>query len=441
MENHKEKLKKKIQPAAEDKPSNFKPRRVRARVIGIGGGGISIISEMANPQKSAGPEKKLFYHCASFAAVDTDARVFQKAKKTLRVLQLGEKLTKGSGTGMDVELAQRAAEEEKERLIKLLQDQDIIILVGCLGGGVGSGVAPILAKLSQEQKNITIGIFTLPFGFEGEKKMALAKKAAEKLRESLSGVVVVPNEKIFQLVDKKTPLKKSLSALNQVFSQWLGGLLEIILRPSLINIDFADLRTILEGKGLLLFFGQAITQGANKAEEAIKLLLNNQFWDGPPKSVSRVLFNITGGRDLSIKEVEAVSQSIFLFNPKAKIIFGLTQDQKYSGKLKVVMLAAGEPEKKRVSEAIAKQIKKTIKVKPQTQKKTKSRNGHNGSRNGKLLTARGGIEVLTGDVGPRKDTIRQTALEVKEAEQVQQQKELAQEAAWEIPAFLKKRMQ
>ncbi|MCX6791146.1 MAG: cell division protein FtsZ, partial [Candidatus Gribaldobacteria bacterium] len=407
-----------------------RPRRLRVRVVGIGGGGVSIIGEMANPPKATVENGQYLLGGVSFWALDTDARVFQKAKKNIRVLQFGEKTARGSGTGMNIDLAQKSAEEDQEKIVKILKDQDIIILVGCLGGGVASGAGPLIAKMAQEQKAVTLGIFTLPFGFEGDKKMLLAKKAAEKLRENLSGIIIVPNEKIFQIADKKMPLKKSFSALNQIFATRLNGLLEIILKPSLINIDFADLRTILESKGAWLFLGQSITHGQSRAEEAVKNIFHNQLFDSPPKVVNRILYNITGGKDLNIKEVEMISQSIAQLNPKAKIIFGLSQDQKYANKLKVTILAVSDGEKRRLVEKpleVVKKNKKKIRIHLRKGKSSKFFLGGNKK------------ESKT-EGGDNKETFRQSGLEVKEAEQAEAQKELAKEVVWEIPAFLKKRM-
>jgi cell division protein FtsZ len=348
-------------------------------------------------------------------------------------LQFGEKLARGLGTGMDIDLAQKAAEEDKEKLVKIFKDQDIIIIVGCLGGGVASGAGPLLARLAQEQKAVTLGIFTLPFSFEGEKKMQLAKKASERLKDNLSGIIVVPNEKIFQIADKKMPLKKSFSVLNQIFAAWLNGLLEIILKPSLINIDFADLKTIVESRGSSMFLGQAITHGPNRAEEAVKNIFHNQLFDGPPKLVDKILFNITGGRDLNIKEVEVVSQSISQLNPKAKIIFGLSQDTKYSGKMKVTLLAVSEGERRRITEKDSEAAKKS-KIKIRHILRPKKRVG--------ALSAK--VDKKKGRLGLSsnfKNTVRKTGLEVQEAREAQTQEELVREVTWEIPAFLRKRME
>lgn len=243
--------------------------------------------------------------------------------------------------------------------------------MGSLGGGVASGAGPVFASCCTEQKNISIGIFTLPFQFEGEKKMKIAKKALVDLQDSLSGVIVVPNEKILELVDKKTPLKKSLSALNQVFVGWLCDLMGVISRPGLINIDFADLKTILSGRGKVLFFGEGVAHGPNRAEEAVKNIFQNPFSEGAPVMVKKILFNVTGGKDLGLKEVETVSNQIAKLNPKAKIIFGISEDATYNGKIKVTLLCVSDTEKaEKTEKKITQRKKKSNKIKLITKRQT-----------------------------------------------------------------------
>lgn len=394
----------------------FKSRKIKIRVVGIGGGGVSIISEMAPHLKQA-----------SFVAADTDSKVFQKLKSRARPFQFGSKTVKGVGTGMDAELAQRLALEEKAQLARIFQDQDISILISCLGGGVGSGASPVFAEAARAQKNITLGIFTLPFHFEGERKMNMAKRVIDKLGQNLSGVVVIPNEKIFQFIDKRTPLKKALSTLNQMFTKWLVEWIEIILKPGLINIDFADLRTILQGQGARLFLGQAMAQGPNRAEEVLKNIFNQSLYEGPPKTVKRILFNISGGKDLGIKEVEVLSQAIFRLNPRAKIIFGVNQEPKYNGKLKLSVLAVSEAGKK--TRAMVLEPRKTIRRSKTSNSKKK--NLKTKERNSDLASpAKEGAAM-------KKDKIRQTALQVKETEKAAEEKEWANNWQWDIPAFLK----
>ena len=393
-------------------------RKIKIRLIGLGGGGSCIVSEMASILKGV-----------SFIAADTDLKTFKKMKRGVKPFQFGEKLTGGLGTGLNSELAQKAANEEKEKISRLFKDCDLIILVGALGGGVASGASLVFAEVAAEQKAITMGIFTLPFSFEGEKKMRLARRALATLQEKLSGLLVVPNERIFLLVDKKTPLKKSLSSLNQTFALWLSDLLQVIIKPGLINIDFADLKTILEKRGKKLFFGQGVAQGPLRAEEVVKNIFQNPFAEGAPQNVKRILFNITGGKDLALKEVETISNSIAALNPKAKIIFGITETTAFSGKIKILLLAVSEEN----SEPEGSELQEAVIV------KTKQGNGGGDD----LTSARKAVQKAKKSKAvqaekEKKIKIRRTAVEVKKAEEEEKDREWEREAEWELPAFLKK---
>lgn len=414
--------------------SSFKPRKIRIRVVGIGGGGSSIVAEMA--QRLKGP---------SFVVSDTDHRVFKKVKgrRKIKVLQIGEKLLHGMGTGMDPEIAEKAAQEDREKISKIFEAQDLSVLVGSLGGGVASGVANVFAEEARKQRNITLGIFTLPFQFEGDKKLKLAQKALSQIGENLSGIVVVPNERIFQIVDRKTPLKKSLSQLNQMFANFVADLLEIISKPSLINIDFADLRTILKGRGEKLFFGQAMAQGSSRGEEVVKKIFQNPLLEEKPHNIKRILFNIAGGSDLGIKEVEIIGQSIAQVNSKAKIIFGISQTAKYNGLIKVSLLALSP------SQGISRVVRnKSVKIKQAVftaanNKKNNSNNGNNNKRKKKAvkkttkkLTQKNNSKNIKQDKLETKKR-RRSALEIKQTEKEQEEKDWLEASEWETPAFLK----
>ena len=409
---------------------SLKLRKIKIKVVGIGGGGASIVCEMA--QNLGG---------ASFVVADTDSRVFKKVRNRnrIRVFQFGEKLIGGMGTGMNPEIAQKAALDAKDKISKIFEGQDMCILVGSLGGGVASGAGPVFAEIANNQKNILLGIFTLPFAFEGEKKMKIAKRALEKLRENLSGVIIVPNEKIFSIIDRKTPLKKSLSSLNIMFANWLVDLVEVISRPSLINIDFADLKAILKGQGETLFFGQAVTFGPTRSEEAIKRLFQNPFLDDKPNSVKRILFNIAGGKDLRIKEVEAISRSIAALNEKAKIIFGISQTPNYSGKLKVTLIALSDENvsDKRKNYIVASSTSQQKKV----ALKSKKNNGKNNSKNvSNDAKKKNNKKSLTDNKAKTQIKIRRSGLEVKQTQKKQEEKEWEGVSAWEVPAFLRNKM-
>ena len=235
-------------------------KTIKIRVIGIGGGGGNIVSEIASRISKA-----------SFVVANTDTKSLKSCKRNVIKFQFGQELTHGLGTGMNPELAKIAVKNEKEKIKKLCQGQDLCILVSCLGGGTGSGATSFFAKISKELGNLTYGIFTLPFKFEGEKKIEIAINSLKEIKSNLNAITIIPNEKIFNIINKETPLKEALSAINQFLSESLGGLIETIYQPGLINIDFADFKTILEGKGKLTYLNTVeIQQKEGAAKEMIE---------------------------------------------------------------------------------------------------------------------------------------------------------------------------
>jgi len=394
------------------KPTIFIPRKIKIKVVGLGGGGGSVVSEMSQSLKGV-----------SFIAADTDNRPLRgKTNGQIRVFHFGEKILAGMGTGMNPDLAKQAAVNEREKIEKLFNGSDLVVLVGCLGGGVASGAGPIFAEAVSKTKSATanrrpivLGIFTLPFQFEGEKKMKLAKKALNQLKEHLSAVVVVPNEKIFALIDRKTPLKKALSSLNQIFVGWIADLIEIISKPSLINIDFADLTTIFKEQGQEMFFSEAVASGANRSEEIIKKVFNNPFSEKRPANIKKILFNISGGPDLGLREVEAISLKISELNPRAKIIFGINSQPGFKGRIKLTLVAVGADSSGDKTEDRKKQKKKRVNVSAKKQEK----------------------ELASKEEKKKKTKPRRSALEIKKTEEEDNEKEWATEPDWEIPAFMR----
>ena len=379
-------------------------KKIKIKVIGIGAGGSTIVSEIAKNIKKA-----------SFVVTDCDKRILKKGEKNIKVIQLGEDISHGLGTGINPILGEEISRKEKEKITKILKNQDLLILIACLGGGFGSGATPVFAELSKNFKNISLGIFTLPFKFEGEKKTKIAKEALEKIKENLSGTFIVSNEKIFQVIDKHTPFKKALSILNKNLILILKDLIELISKTGVINIDFADLRTILKGRGQIIYVGSIICSGPNRTEEAIKKVFQSPFYGGAAAAFfcKNILFNISGGEDLTLKEVERISSGIYNICPQAKIIFGISQDKKYNGKVKITLIQAGEEKiKKSIRKKIVKKEKPLKREAVKEKKKTKKK---------------------------RKE-IRRSALEIKKAEKEEESEVLAQEKEWEIPAFLRKKI-
>ncbi len=307
-------------------------KNIKIRVIGLGGGAGNIISEIASKISKA-----------SFVAANTDAKSLKSCAKKVIKFQFGHHLTKGLGTGMNAEIGEAAAREEKEKIKKLCQNQDLCILVACLGGGTGTGAINTFAKMARESGSLTYRIFTLPFRFEGEKKTELAVDSLKKTKHYLNALTIIPNERVFQIIDKNTPLKEALSAINKFLCQSLSGLIETLYRPGLINIDFADFKTILDGRGRLAYLSAVEVP---KKEEAVKDLtekvLGSPLYPYGIRGSKGVIFNIIGKKNLLLSEVKEISKAISQnTHPEAKIIFGVSQAQKSSNLIKTVLLATG----------------------------------------------------------------------------------------------------
>lgn len=306
-------------------------RKTKIRIIGIGGGGGAIVSEIASRVRKA-----------DFVVANTDSRALKDPSSKAKKFQFGYDLTKGLGTGMNVLVGEAAAQADKEKVTKLLNDHDLCILIASLGGGTSSGASPVFAKISRDLGNLTYGIFTLPFKFEGEKKMEAAKESLERIKPYLNIYTVIPNEKIFEIVDRNTPLKDALSAINKKLADNLEGLIEMIYTPGLINIDFADLKTVLSGRGRLSYLNRVEidqTERENK-EEIIKKVLYSSLYPYTPKGAKGILYNLGGGKNIQLSEVSSISNSILQsVNKDAKIIFGIDQSQ--ASKLRITILATG----------------------------------------------------------------------------------------------------
>lgn len=447
-------------------------RKSKIRIIGIGGGGGSIAQELAMKIKRV-----------SFTVANTDIQALKQAPSKVQRFQFGWELTQGLGCGMNPNLGRLAAQKEKEKIHKLFKGVDLCILVSCLGGGTGSGATPIFAEILKEMKPSpnTLGVFTLPFGFEGEKKLQIARTALEKLSPCLNALTVFPNEKIFQIIDRETPLKDAFSSINKTLAEAIEGLVEMIYLPGLINIDFADLRMILGGEGKIAYLNSVKTTGPNRAEEAVKKVLYNPLSEynirqGESAGSScfrlipeRILFNITASKDLKMKEVEQISKTISNYNRQAKIIFGVSHDKNYADKLRLTLLATGEKEieekpkkkikkpkardkisndanpqivlsKKEIAKETAKENNSKEKPKEQPKKKALLVLPLKKARAKQPLVHKAGVPRPAEQFNKNNDAkIRKNALDIrKETEQVE--KELwIQEKKWDTPAFLRRK--
>ncbi len=300
------------------KSKKDKVRKIKVRVVGIGGGGGSVASKISRKVKEA-----------SFYAVDTDARALKRVSKNVKKVRLGKDITRGLGTGMDFEMGEKIAKEEKSEIKEIFKDQDVVILIGCLGGGFASGAASILADESKKMGNITYGVFTLPFQFEGRKKAKIAKKSLKKIKKNIDAFSIIPNDRIFKIIEKSAPLKEALAVINQHLAQSIRGLLETIYGTGIINIDFADLETVFSGRGKLAYLNSIRVKKKDKKEKVFKKIIGSPLYPYTIKNGKGVLFNISGQRNLSLAQVNNVAEAISKkVSRSAKIIFGISKSKK-----------------------------------------------------------------------------------------------------------------
>jgi cell division protein FtsZ len=306
----------------------------RIKVVGVGGSGKNAINHMIN-SKVRGVE---------FIAVNTDAQDLHhsEAKKKIHI---GKNLTKGLGAGMNPELGKRAVEETKEEVQEALKGADMVFVAYGMGGGTGTGAGPIIARTAKELDALTVAVVTKPFSFEGQQKMRLAEAGLEELRQSVDALIVIPNDRLLATIDKETSAKNAFAICDDILKSAVEGISDLITMPGIINIDFADVRAIMEGAGgALMGIGRA--SGEKRAEEAAKLAINSPLLEVSINGAKGVLFSIAGGDDLTMFEIHDAAKLITeSVDPNAKIIFGTVRDDKLKkGEIKITVIASGFPE-------------------------------------------------------------------------------------------------
>lgn len=421
--------------------------KAKIKVIGIGGGGGSIVSEIGKSLEKA-----------TFLIADTDIRALKK-RNGIKHFWFGEELTHGLGTGVNVELAENAASQVKEKFKEVFAGQDIVIFIACLGGGLGSGATQVFIDAAKEFNGITLGIFTLPFKFEGKNKSRIALNALKILRQSLNVSLVIPNEKIFKVIDENTPITEAFSMVNKNLTGSLESLIDLIYNPGIINIDFADLKAILRGKGNQAFLNTIEELGKDRAEKTCEKAFINPLLQAHGFAADNILFNIAGSENLSMFEVEKISRHISELNPKAKIIFGISKNPKLKGKIKTTILMTGagiegarevapekaQPQEKPVAQKTLKKKQKPAVAKAKKAKKEKEGVPLNFPGPAQIEPAQvpqTKIEIedmdlaLATDINKR--NIRRSGLDIKKAQEEEEKKRHDQEREWEIPAFLRR---
>ena len=303
----------------------------KIKVIGIGGSGGNAVSRMKKT-KIAGVE---------LIAVNTDYQDLKKINADLK-LQIGRKLTQGLGAGMNPEVGKKAAEEQRADIEKNLKGADMIFLTGGLGGGSFTGAAPVIAELSKNLGILTIAFCTLPFSFEGNYRKKIALSGKEKLKEKVDALITIKNDKLLESLDPKLPLLNAFWLCDDILREGVRGISDLILRPGIINIDFAGCKTILKNSGTCLF-GMGRASGEKRAETAARNALRSPFLEVSPKGAGGVLFNVSGGKDISLAEIEEIGRFLTQeINPQARVLFGAVEDHELPrGEIKVTVIITG----------------------------------------------------------------------------------------------------
>ncbi|TMD24423.1 MAG: cell division protein FtsZ [Chloroflexi bacterium] len=302
----------------------------RIKVVGIGGGGSNAVNRMIR-SKLRGVE---------FIAINTDLQALAHSEAQTK-MNIGKKLTRGLGAGGNPTIGREAAEESQQELSELLSGADMVFLTAGMGGGTGSGAAPVVAEIARNNGALTIGVVTKPFTFEGTRRRAIAEEAATTLKEKVDTLIIIPNQRLLDVTDKKVPFTEALKIADDVLRQGVQGISDLIVQPGLINLDFADVKAVMSGQGAALMgigFGSGDQRASDAARDAVASPLLETSIDG----ARGILFNITGGTDLTLHEVNEAAEIVRSSADKdANIIFGTVIDEKMSGEVKITVVATG----------------------------------------------------------------------------------------------------
>jgi cell division protein FtsZ len=303
----------------------------RIKVIGVGGGGSNAVNRMVQ----VGVEG------VEFLVANTDLQALRVSPAPCK-LQIGGKLTKGLGAGADPNVGRQAALEDTEAILSALDGADMVFVTTGLGGGTGTGAAPVIASLASELGALTIAVVTKPFKFEGKKRQLQAERGLEALKDCVDTIITIPNERLLTIIDRATPMTEAFATADDVLRQAIQGISDLILVPGLINLDFADVRTIMSGMGLAMM-GTGVAEGPDRAMEAARKAISSPLLEGTSVNGSRgVIINVTGGPDLSLVEVSEASLIVQeAADEDANIIFGAVVDPALKGKVKITVIATG----------------------------------------------------------------------------------------------------
>ncbi|HEY4505631.1 MAG TPA: cell division protein FtsZ [Candidatus Paceibacterota bacterium] len=306
----------------------------RIKVLGIGGSGKNALNHMINSKVRG----------VDFIAINTDSQDLHHSL-TKRKIHIGKNLTRGLGAGMNTEIGKRAVEETKEEIQEAIKGADMVFITCGLGGGTGTGAAPIVARISKEMGALTVAVVTKPFFFEGQQRMKLAETGLEELRGAVDAIIVIPNDRLLSTISKETTAKNAFATCDDVLKSAVEGISDLITTPGIINIDFADIKAVMENAGPALM-GIGVATGEKRAEEAAKSAINSPLLEVSINGAKGVLFSIAGKDDLGMFEIQEAAKIITeSVDPNAKIIFGTVNDDKLKkGEVKITVIASNFPE-------------------------------------------------------------------------------------------------
>jgi cell division protein FtsZ len=305
-------------------------RIANIKVIGVGGGGGNAVNRMIESDVSG----------VEFWSINTDAQALTLAGAPSR-LQIGQKLTRGLGAGGNPAIGQKAAEESRDEIALALEGADLVFITAGMGGGTGTGAAPIVAEVAKEMGALTVGVVTRPFVFEGRRRTNQADQGIEGLKSRVDTLIIIPNNKLLEVIPEQTPVQEAFRYADDVLRQGVQGISDIITIPGLVNVDFADVRAVMADAGSALM-GIGVSSGKSRAREAAIAAISSPLLECSIEGARGVVFNITGGSDLTLHEVNAAAETIYeVVDPNANIIFGAVIDDRLQGEVRITVIATG----------------------------------------------------------------------------------------------------
>src|SRR3989338_2772720 len=306
-------------------------RFAKIKVVGVGGAGCNVINTMVESQQISGVE---------FVAINTDAQALSVNKAFVKV-PIGQELTNGLGAGSDPEIGRKAAEESEEIIKSNLEGSDMVFVTAGMGGGTGTGASPMVARIAREMGALTIGVVTKPFNFEGNQRLRNAEIGIEELRREVDALIIIPNQKLLEIADEEMSVIDAFRVSDSILNQGVQGISDLIVMPGLINVDFADVRTVMKDAGSALM-GIGMGSGEGRAKMAAKAAITSPLLELSIEGATGILFNIVGGSDMSMKEVDEAARIIGeAASADANIIFGTAIDEKLSDQIKITVIATG----------------------------------------------------------------------------------------------------